>query len=231
MELSPFYTKQIECLHCKEKFEITKIRSKFVKVDHQETDFQPIYANPEVNPILYNAFVCEHCGFAFTEDFTKYFAPGVKDEIKEKISSKWIPRSLGGERNRTEAITAYKLAILSGTLKHEKHVTLAGLSMRTAWIYRLEEDTEQELRFVTLARNSYEESYSNEDYAGTQMSEVRVLYMIAELSRRIGDREKATRFFSRVIEKQKSTVEPKLIEMAKDRWQEMREEKEKGIVS
>ena len=60
------------------------------------------------------------------------------------------------------------------------------------------------------------------------MSELRIIYMIAELSRRLGDREQATRFFSKAIEKQSSTVEPKLIEMAKEQWQLMREEKEKG---
>lgn len=54
------------------------------------------------------------------------------------------------------------------------------------------------------------------------MSEIRVLYMIAELSRRIGARDLATRYFSMILEKQSSSVEPSLIEMAKERWQEMR---------
>ena len=32
-------------------------------------------------------------------------------------------------------------------------------------------------------------SYSNGDYSGTQMSETKILYLIGELSRRIGDVE------------------------------------------
>ena len=63
--------------------------------------------------------------------------------------------------------------------------------------------------------------------SGTQMSETRVLYLIAELSRRIGDVEYATRYFSKVIEKQSTSLEPKIVEMAKERWQEIRENKEK----
>ena len=51
--------------------------------------------------------------------------------------------------------------------------------------------------------------------------------LIAELSRRIGDIEYATRYFSKVIEKQSTSLEPKIIEMAKERWQEIRDEKQK----
>jgi uncharacterized protein (DUF2225 family) len=228
MELTPHYQKEIECLNCKEKFKTTKLRSKFVKVEKQESDFHTVYINNEANPLYYNVFVCEHCGFSFTEEFTKYFAPGVKEEIKQKISANWTPHSFGDIRSIEDAISAYKLAYLSGTIKKEKAVITSGLALRTAWLYRIIENQEQEIRFLTIARNLYSDSYSNEDYAGTQMSELRIIYMIAELSRRIGDREQATRFFSKAIEKQSSSTEPKLIEMAKDQWQLMREEKEKG---
>ncbi|MFF2755463.1 DUF2225 domain-containing protein [Psychrobacillus sp. NPDC058041] len=227
MELSPYYQKDIECLHCKKKFKTTKIRSKFVKVESNETDFQPIYQNKDVNPLLYNVFVCEHCGFSFTDDFTKYFAPGVKEIIQEGVASKWIPHSLGNERTIDEGIMAYKLGIHCGSLKKEKFINLAGLALRTAWLYRLQNKEEQEKRFMEIARDRYVDSYSNEDYSGTQMSEIRVLYLIAELSRRIGDMEFATRYFSKVIEKQNTSIEPKIIEMAKERWQEIRESKEK----
>lgn len=225
MEISPYYQKDIECIHCKKKFKTTKVRTKFVKVDSHESDFQPVYQNKEVNPLLYNVFVCEHCGFSFTEEFTKYFATGVKEDIQEKIANKWIPRSYGDERNIQDGLTAYKLGILCGTIKNEKFVNIAGLALRTAWLYRLQNKTEEEQRFLEIARNRYADSYSTDDYNGTQMSEIRMLYLIAELSRRIGDMENATRYFSKVIEKQNTSIEPKIIEMAKDRWHEMRESK------
>ena len=49
------------------------------------------------------------------------------------------------------------------------------------------------------------------------------LYIIAELSWKIGDKEEAIRHFSRVIESQRSSTEPHIIQMAKDRWQDIRE--------
>ena len=227
MELTPYYQKDIECLHCKQKFKTTKVRSKFIKVESHHTDFQPIYENKEINPLLYNIFVCEHCGFSFTDEFTKYFAPGVKEIIQEQIANKWAPRTYGNERTIEEGIMTYKLGILSGTLKKEKFVNMAGLALRTAWLYRLQDKQAEETRFLEIARNRYAESYSNDDYNGTQMSESRMLYLIAELSRKIGDIEYATRYFSKVIEKQSSSLEPTIIEMAKDRWHEIRVQKEK----
>ncbi|WP_336864059.1 DUF2225 domain-containing protein [Peribacillus frigoritolerans] len=28
-----------------------------------------------VNPLYYNIFVCPHCGFSYSEDFSRYFPP------------------------------------------------------------------------------------------------------------------------------------------------------------
>ncbi|MGG0656710.1 DUF2225 domain-containing protein [Rummeliibacillus pycnus] len=228
MELSPYYEKHIDCIHCKKKFTSIKVRTNFVKVKETESDFHPIYEN-DVNPLLYNVFVCEHCGFSFTEDFTKYFAPGVKEVIDENITSHWIPHNYSGERSISDALQAYKLALVCGDIKKEKHITLAGLALRTAWLYRLMVNEEQEKRFMKISRDQYIDAYSAEDYAGTSMSEIRVIYLIAELSRRIDDREQAIRYFSRVIEKQRSSNEAKIIEMAKDQWQQMRDEKEEVV--
>ncbi|SOC12985.1 hypothetical protein SAMN05880501_10784 [Ureibacillus xyleni] len=228
MEVSPFYEKKIECLCCKKTFSTFKIRTKSIKVEHTDTDFCPTYSDSAVNALYYNVFVCEHCGFSFTEDFTKYFAPGIRESIHEEISSKWVPRSFCGERSVVVAIESYKLAYVCGVYKKEKSVSLAGLALRIAWLYRSLKNEEQEQRFIKMARDHYLTSFSTEDYAGTQMSGTRVMYMVAELSRRIGDLDNATRFFSKVIENQRVGGEAKLIEMAKEQWQIVKEEREKA---
>lgn len=227
MEISPYYEKKIDCLHCKKSFPSLKVRTKMIKIDHTESDFQPIYAENQVNALFYNVFVCEYCGFSFTEDFNKYFAPGVKEQIDAKISNNWIPHNFKGERTVFDAIQAYKLALLCATIKKEKYVITSGLALRLGWLYRSLKNSGQEQRFLKLARDHYMESFSTEDYANTQMSTVRIMYMIAELSRRIGDYENATRFFSRVIENQRVGGEAKLVDMAKEQWELVREEREK----
>lgn len=227
MKITPFYKKGITCIHCENKYRTTKIRSRFVRVSSYETDFKPLYADPSVNPLYYNVAVCPQCGFSFTEDFSPYFAPGTKEDIFKQLSEKWQKRSFEEERSVKEAIETYKLAYLSATLKKEKSLSIAGLALRISWLYREEENIEEELRFMAIARNLYTTAYSEGDHIGTQMSEIRILYLLAELARRIGDEAEAIKGFSRVIEAQRTATEPAVIEMAKDRWREMREEKEK----
>lgn len=226
MEISPFYEKTINCIHCKKSFSTLKVRTKSIKIEHTSSDFQPIYTDNHVNALYYNVFVCQHCGFSFTEDFTKYFAPGVKEQINEKICSHWIPHSFSKERSVYEAIQTYKLALFCATIKKEKFVITSGLALRLAWLYRSLKNDGQEQRFLKLARDLYMESYSTEDYSGTTMSSVRIVYMIAELSRRLGDYENATRFFSRVIESQRVGGEAKLVSMAKEQWELVRQERD-----
>lgn len=230
MEISPFYEKSIECLHCKKNFPTLKVRSKSIKIEHTESDFHPIYADNHVNALYYNVFVCQHCGFSFTEDFNKYFAPGVKEQLNEQVCEKWIPHNFKGERTVFQAIQAYKLALLCATIKKEKYVITSGLTLRLAWLYRSLKNEGQEKRFLKMSRDHYMESFSTEDYASTQMSGVRVMYMIAELSRRLGDYENATRFFSRVIESQRVGGEAKLVDMAKEQWDLVREARD-GITN
>lgn len=225
MEVTPFYDKKIVCLNCKESFTTTRVRSRFARVASTDSDFKPNYVDSDVNPLFYNIAVCPSCGFSFTDDFAPYFAPGAKEQIASVITAGWKPHSLGDERTIEDAIAAYKLGYLSAIVKKEKSLTTAGITLRTAWLYRILENEEEEQRFLTLARNLYEEAYSADDHVGTQMSELRVLYMVAELSWRVGDREKAVLYFSKIIEAQRTSTEPQLIEMAKERWREIREEK------
>ncbi len=223
MEITPYYDKKIACINCKKDFITTKVRSRFVRVTSHESDFKPVYSDPEIKPLLYNVAVCPHCGFSFTDEFAPYFSPGTKDDIDKKITAQWNGRSFGAERDIDEAIETYKLAYLSAMLKKEKVLSIAGLTLRIAWLYRDKGAQEEELRFMKIARNLYINSYSEGDYAGTQMSESRVLYIIAELSWKIGDEDEATRYFSRVIEGQRTSTEPHIIKMAKDRWQDIRQ--------
>ncbi|WP_442595930.1 DUF2225 domain-containing protein [Neobacillus sp. D3-1R] len=221
--LTPLYDKSYECLGCKEKFTSKKVRSRFVKILQYDTDFCPSYHSEESNPIYYHINVCPACGFSFSDETSRYFPPNSLDLIKEKISKHWSAHPYDGIRTTDDAINSYKLAIYSATLKQEKHIVLAGMYLRIAWLYRSLKNNEQEQRFMKLALHEYIQSYSVDDFKGTQMSEVKILYLIAELSIRTDDYNQAVKYFSKVIEMQKRSIEPRIIEMAKERWYEIRE--------
>lgn len=226
-EVEPLFDREMKCLLCEQSSKTKKIRSRYIKVAEYDTDFCPKYAENSINGLFYNIFVCPHCGYASSNDFSKYFAPGTKEALFEKVTSKWKTQSYGGKRSIDEAIITYKLASYCGMLKKEKHITLAGIYLRIAWLYRLKEDAAQEVRFLKLARQEYAESYSKGDFQGTQVSEIRILYLCGELSRRSGQIEDAIKYFSKVIEKQKTAIETSIIQMARDRWAEIKEAKQK----
>ncbi|MFJ7848044.1 DUF2225 domain-containing protein [Peribacillus sp. NPDC097206] len=230
-ELQPLYDKSIECLHCKQTSTTKKIRSRFIKVSRYDTDFCPIYENPDANALYYYIHVCRHCGFSYSEDFSRYFPPTTKEVIEEKICSKWNPHHFSDVRSVEDAIKTYKLASYCGSLKKEKHIILAGIHLRIAWLYRFQNKQEQENRFLRLALQEYEASYSSGDFSGTQVSEVRILYLAGDISKRIGNTQAAIKFLSMVLERQKHAMESSIIQMARDRWHEIKEESEMGGIA
>jgi uncharacterized protein len=223
--LQPLFDRKLSCPICDKEFTSKKIRSKFIKIQGYDTDFCPIYKEGAVNGLLYNIYVCPHCGYSFSEDFSTYFPPTTKAQIEEKICKKWVPHNFGNERTIDDSIQTYKLSSLCASIKKERHVLVAGLYLRTAWLYRLKGNHSQEKRFLLFAQKEYEESFSNDDFKGTQMSEIRLLYLLGDISKRIGHMDKATTYFSMVIERQKKTVETHIVDLAKERWYEMRNTK------
>ncbi|WP_350300466.1 DUF2225 domain-containing protein [Peribacillus frigoritolerans] len=222
--IHPLYDKSMECLLCKQKSTTKKVRSRFVKVSKYDTDFCPIYADSAVNALYYNIFVCPHCGFSYSEDFSRYFPPTTMEIIMEKVSSQWVPHHFSKERSIKDAINTYKLASYCGALKKEKHIILAGICLRIAWLYRIHKSKEQEERFLKFALKEYEASYSTGDFSGTQVSEARILYLAGDISRRLGNEKAAIKYFSLVFESQKNAREASIIQMARDRFQELKQQ-------
>ncbi|WP_071460563.1 DUF2225 domain-containing protein [Bacillus massilinigeriensis] len=221
-EIKPLYDKQCTCLLCNKAFTTKKLRTRFVRQVNMDTDFCPEYRDPQNNPALYHVHVCPYCGFSFTEESSPFFPPGTKDELKDKVCSHWKPHDYSGERNVLQGVQTLKLGAYCAVLKKEKHVLIAGLYLRTAWLYRHNIQLEEERRFLHLAAQEYSRSYSEGDFIGSNVSEYRLLYLIGELSHRLGQHEESVRYFSKVIEKQRQSTEPNVIRMAKERWQEIR---------
>lgn len=220
-EVGPFYEKRITCLYCNKEFTTLRIRSRYSRPNKIDSDFCPHYPPETHNPHYYYVNVCPDCGFAFSEEFSAKFPVGTKELIQIKIISQWgkrEQRDFCHTRDLQQALDSYKLAIYAGTLKKEKHAAMAGLCLRLAWIYRTENVSDQEQRFLQLALREYEESFLHSDFAGTSMSEMKILFIIGELSRRLGDYNKAISYFSKVIQHPKKDDELKMVNMAREQW-------------
>lgn len=217
--LSPLYDKSVECIFCHHEFKTKKVRSRFARPLKTDADFCQYYETDEQNPILYFINVCPECGFAFSENTTPYFPRGTREVILAQVTSRWNKLNFCGVRTINQAIHTYKLALLSSTLKKEKHIVCAGICLRLAWLYRMINIKEQELRFMRLALAEYLESYSEGDYEKSNSSELNVLYLIGELNRRLGNYFEAVRFFSRVVNHPARDTDPKYVKLSREQWQ------------
>lgn len=235
--LTPLYDKNVSCPFCTHTFKTKKVRSRFAKPIKTDEDFCQHYEKDEHNPIIYFINVCPECGFSFSDNTSPYFPPGTKESIQAQVASKWNKQNASycDVRTKETAIQTYKLALFSATLKKEKHVVLAGICLRLAWLYRMLENTEQEDRFNRLALAEYMSSYYEGDYENLHMSEMSLLYLIGEINRRLKNYHEAIRFFSRVTNHPNRDSDPKYIKFAREQWEATRslyeqEKQEKMII-
>jgi len=133
--LDSLYNKSVVCPVCQNKIEVTKVKSKDCVVASRDSDFCVYYES--VNPLFYEVWVCEHCGYAALQERFENISPIEAKIVKENISKYWKPRSFCGERDVDKAIEAFKLALYNLCKISPKPIEYAKVCLRIAWLYRM----------------------------------------------------------------------------------------------
>lgn len=210
------YNKTIACPICMKEFEITKVKSNGSKISSVDTDFCVYYEG--INPILYDVWVCEHCGYAAQNDkFDKILSREAK-LIQSEITPKWTQHSFSGERTIQQAIETFKLALLNLDAKKGKPSEYAKICIRIAWLYRLLEDP-RENDFLKFAADNYAKAFQTERFPLDKLDENTCMYTIGELNRRLGNMEEAVKWFSSVISSPEARRNSKLLDKTREQYQ------------
>ncbi|MDA8443396.1 MAG: DUF2225 domain-containing protein [Peptococcaceae bacterium] len=220
-DVNSLYEKKVTCLNCAKPFKTMKVRSSFCNPVKTDSDFFVYYDKPENNPYYYAVSICPECGFAFTDQFSNYFSVKAKEQISSQITQQWQKQNFGLIRDFPLAVASYKLALYAAELKEEKQLVIAGLSLRLAGLYRAQNDVEQEKRFLEIALEHYITAYSQGE--PDRMSEPKILYLIGELSRRVGLYQQATLYFSKVVEHPNRNSDLQSLKLAREQWLEIKE--------
>lgn len=218
MVLEPLYTITVTCGNCDHPFTTSRVRPSFKKAVRTDTDFCGYYKNE--NPDYYVVRVCPKCGFASTENSAETLNDHQKSEFRSKIASRWIKRDFGGSRSLEDALEAYKLALLCAQSIGERERIIASLLHHISWLYRYQENEEQEQRFLTYSLESYIRVYEMD---GVGANDARLLYLIGEINRRVGRYSEAVQWFSRVIQ-DKKIVDSAMIRASREQWAVLREQ-------
>lgn len=223
-----FFEQQKQCPVCGYKFTVTRVRSSACIVMHRETDFHVKYR--DIDPLLYSIWVCPNCQYANNDkDFIQDFKPHEMERMKKGLPLlKTEEPDFSGERTPPLALQAVELAIRTAMVRQAPAIVLAGFYLRGAWLYRDLGKTEEEIKFVEQAKKLYQQSFEKEwgRYAA-KMSDSRIMYLIGELNRRLGNNEEAIKWFSRTINNKDIKAEPEINRLVRDQWEIAREDYKK----
>lgn len=216
--MNPLFQIKVNCIHCKNSFQTSRVRSSYKTGTTRDSDFCIHYK--DVNPDFYVVRVCSLCGFAFSENFSDNMSQWQKRNFVSKVSEHWKKRDYGGERTWEDAVQTYKLALICGQIKEEKDRILAGLLHHIAWLYRYKADKEQENRFLKFALDAYIKVYEFEE---TELNNARLMYLIGDLHRRLKNYSEAIKWFSRVVN-DKRIMDASMIQASREQWAETRKD-------
>ena len=228
VEAEAVFEKTVTCPVCDIPFKIKAIRPGRAKLKGSDSDLRPRYE--KVDPIKYDAIACNNCGYA---GLTKYF-PHVSSrqmhDIKEQIS----PTFRGYEYHEgiytyDDAIMRYKLALVTSIVKRAKNSERAYTALKLAWILRgkremiandpskkeeIRELYKDELEAIGVAYEGFTIALSKEATPIANMDENTLMYLLADLARRLKKYSDASRLCGTVLTN-KST-QPRLKERAHD---------------
>ncbi|MBY0012536.1 DUF2225 domain-containing protein [Paenibacillus typhae] len=217
-ELIPLYSIKVVCIHCENEFSTSRVRPSLKRAIRRDADFCSYYKDE--NPDYYVVRICPNCGFASTENSADKLADWQKKAFKEQVASRWQSRDFGGKRSWETALETYKLALICSQCINDKSRIIASHLHHIAWMYRYKGDTEQEQRFLRYSLDEYIKVFENDGMGG---NDARLMFLIGELNRRVGEYNKAVRWFSRLINDQR-IMDAAMIRSAREQWALLREQ-------
>ena len=147
--------------------------------------------------------------------YSSGYVSGFISLIKEKISANFHYQPEAGKiYTYDDALTRHKMALLNTVVKNGKSSERAYTCLKMAWLcrgkrellmqgdYKKEEVTElinEEKELLSNAYDGFEAAFSKEDFPMCGMDQYTMMYLLAELARRIGKNDEAKRYVSKVL--------------------------------
>lgn len=213
------FDKSYNCPVCDKEFKSKIVKTGKVKLISADSDLRPKYQT--VDSLKYDAIVCPYCGYAALNRFFNYMTSVQAKLIREQISASFKGIETEGDSyTYDEAIARHKLALVNTIVKKSKLSERAYTCLKTAWLLRgkresLIEEKGQELTeadketikilqneetaFLTNAYEGFSEAFSKEMFPMCGMDEHTTTYLVADLAKRIGKYDEASRWISRVL--------------------------------
>lgn len=209
------YTKKVICPVCDKQFLSMKAKLNSCKVEKKDEDFCTHYV--DLNPMYYDVFVCPICGYAASENSFGDLTETEVNLLRNAFIGRIVARSFCDERSLEDAIAACKLAIYTAELREAKASILAGLCLKLAWYYRFADDKQEEV-FLNYALQNYLKAFDNEEFPIGNLNGISMMYLLGELSRRIGNYSDAIVWFGKAVASPERGDNPRIERLVREQW-------------
>jgi uncharacterized protein len=242
---SGLYTVSTTCPICEKSFDVLKVKTSAIKLERIDEDFCIHYK--DINPLLYEPWICEHCGYAgfgvnfavmseleirelqklclmkFTEDPAKN--PFELTDFHKHVYKYFDSLNSDGERDNLAAIQAYEILLLNQKARNASLSLRAKTLMRVGWIYRLMNDP-REMEYLKEAADYFAKAYQMEAFPIGKFDSATCAYLIGELNRRIGNLREAMEWLGRVVRLPPGSETSKIVEKAREQIQVIKSSEE-----
>lgn len=224
------YTRSITCPVCQEAFRTTRVKTSAIRTSSRESDFYARYVGDD--PTWYEVYVCPNCGYSGFDTGFQEISPAQIERVRQMIQPRWNPRDFGGPRTIQEAIEAHMLALVCYQVIGAKRSALGKISLRLAWLYRTLGDA-KEKDYLEAALKHLQEAYTTERLDEEKSNEINIMYLMGELSRRLGYYPEASRWFSTLLEEPELKKNRLLLQRVREQMSQTREDynRAKGATS
>ncbi len=212
----PLWMKKLACPFCGAEFETPRVRQGALRVKDKWTDFGSLHEG--ICPYHYAITVCPRCLVsARNEEFEKINAAYEPKLMEFSRRARAQPPKTdlglpwGGEFSAEQAVRRHELAVACHRLRvHSEPGELAGLWLHIVWIWRLAGKPEAEARAMEQALAAYQVFFEKGDKLPDKLGEPGVVYLMGELSRRLGRLREAREYFSKVLSMRNLTQFPNI---------------------
>ena len=207
------FDKSYTCPVCDYEFKSKMVRTGKVHLSGADSDLRPKYVG--VDSLKYDAILCPKCGYAALNRYFNFVMASQAKSITEKISSTFkYQQGSGNIYTYDDAIMRHKMALLNTVVKNGKNSEKAYTCLKMAWLLRgkaemlqqgehkkeeVEALQKEEKELLTKAFEGFEAAFDKEDFPMCGMDQYTMMYLLAELARRIGNTDVAKRYVSRVL--------------------------------
>lgn len=233
LEKDLIYDKSWECPVCSHKFTSKTVKTGRVRLLGMDKDLRPMHEGVDVQK--YDVVLCPKCGYAALTRYFPHMTSVQAKLIREQISQKVHLHEYKDETySYLEAIERYKLALANAVVKHAKNSEKAYICLKMGWLLRgygeslkadekstaeeLEEVYAQEENDILNAYKGFSEALQSESIPMCGMDETTIDYLMAALSVRFKEYEKASRLVAKII------TSPSANARTKDKARDLKEE-------